>query len=423
MSARVPLKYRAQVNPSVPLHVRNQPNLEASFTPMESVGETGSLDLAASRLVGEVTQGYSYYGDGDVLLAKVTPCFENGKAALVGGSLNGIGFGSTELTVVRPVNASGRYLYYTTQSAEFQQAGKASMTGAGGLKRVPDAFVRLFPLPVDGATTQQQIADFLDRETAEIDTLIDKQTLLIELLDERRKSVITQAVTKGLDPRVPMKDSGVPWVGEVPAHWKVTRLKFQSSLQTGLTLGRVPTGDVQEVPYLRVANVQSDRIDVSDVKTVIVPIAEVDRYRLRKGDVLLTEGGDRDKLGRGAVWDGRIDPCLHQNHVFAVRVGPDLVSTYLTYVLEASPGRIYFDLTAKQSTNLASTNSTTLGRFTFGLPDVAEQGAILDFLGSAETQFAALRSQAARSVSLLRERRSALITAAVTGQIDVEAMS
>ena len=131
-----------------------------------------------------------------------------------------------------------------------------------------------------------------------------------------------------------------------------------------MTLGKAVGADAVELPYLRVANVQVGYVDLSEVKTVEVERDAVVRHSLCAGDVLMTEGGDLDKLGRGALWFGSVDPCLHQNHVFAVRCRPTLDSRWLVYVLDAPDARQYFIRTAEKTTNLASTNSTVVG----GLP-------------------------------------------------------
>ena len=143
----------------------------------------------------------------------------------------------------------------------------------------------------------------------------------------------------------------------------------------GITIGQnYGEDELIERPYLRVANVQSGRLDLSRVTTVRVPTAEINRATLKKGDVLMTEGGDIDKLGRGCVWMGDIPDCLHQNHIFAVRPNPAFLKpAFLVALMESFHGRNYFQVTAKQTTNLAATNRTTLGNFPFYLPSVAEQ--------------------------------------------------
>jgi type I restriction enzyme S subunit len=155
------------------------------------------------------------------------------------------------------------------------------------------------------------------------------------------------------------------------------------------------------------------------VKTVELHRAEVSNYLLRAGDVLMTEGGDIDKLGRGCLWRGEISPCVHQNHVFATRCSDDLNSNFLVYLLDTSVARNYFFMTAKKTTNLASTNSTTLGRFSFALPPRSEQDQIVEFLDERSRKIDSLIAKANEVIETMREYRSALITDAVTGKIDV----
>ena len=184
--------------------------------------------------------------------------------------------------------------------------------------RMEDLYSFRIAVPPD--KEQTQIARFLDHETARIDALIEEQQRLIELLKEKRQAVISHAVTKGLDPTVPMKDSGVEWLGEVPAHWVVGPLRWYATIQGGIAKGKDYEGrQTVSLPYLRVANVQNGFVDLTEVKEISVLESEVERYSLRLGDVLMNEGGDNDKLGRGTVWQGQIEPCLHQNHVFAIR--------------------------------------------------------------------------------------------------------
>lgn len=270
---------------------------------------------------------------------------------------------------------------------------------------------------------QDAIAAFLDRETARIDALVEEQKRLIELLKEKRQAVISQAVTKGLDPNVPMKDSGVEWLGEVPAHWDVTRLKFIASVQTGIAKGKDTAGKVTvTVPYLRVANVQDGFLALDDIATIEVEPEQLDRYRLAPGDVLMNEGGDFDKLGRGAIWHGEIADCIHQNHVFAVR--PDKVSAeWLNRITSSQYAQFYFMGRSKQSTNLASISSTNIMELPVVLAPEDEQRVILEFIDLELTKLDTLKGQSQQAVNLLNERRSALISAAVTGKIDVRALA
>lgn len=201
---------------------------------------------------------------------------------------------------------------------------------------------------------------------------------------------------------------------DLPAGWALKRLKFIAMVQTGMAKGKDLAGvETVEVPYLRVANVQDGYLDLDDVETMPVPVADLQRYRLRPGDVLMNEGGDFDKLGRGHVWPGLIDPCIHQNHVFAVRphgVTPEWLNAYTG----SAPAQFYFMACSKQSTNLASISSTNLMELPVPVPPERTQRDLLASLMSETARIDALVEKKTRLLELLRERREALVTSAVT---------
>jgi len=272
---------------------------------------------------------------------------------------------------------------------------------------------------------QKQIVNYIRYKSVEIGHFISNKQRLIELLKEQKTAIVNRAVTKGLNPHAPMKPSDIQWLAEIPAHWKILPLKHIAKIQTGVTLGKSYTDVTLETrPYLRVANVQDGYLDLSDIKNIELPKSEVNRYILKVNDVLMTEGGDFDKLGRGYVWEGQIQDCLHQNHIFAVR--PDLSclkSYFLAVLMKSSYGRNYFIFTSKQTTNLASTNSTTLKNLKIILPSVDEQTEILNFIEeeSAKIDFAIAKIE--KEIELIQEYRTTLISDAVTGKIDVRETS
>jgi type I restriction enzyme S subunit len=415
------LRFVVELNPSKAELASIDRATEVSFLPMEAIGDDGSIRLERIRTIADVETGYTYFRDGDVTLAKITPCFENGKGALMEGLTAGIGFGTTELIVARPKASQilGALLNWIFRSPNFRAQGEASMYGAGGQKRVPDDFVRNLEWALPPLDEQTTIAAFLDRETAKIDALIAEQEKLIILLAEKRQATISHAVTKGLNPSAPMRDAGVEWLSQMPAHWSITRLKFVASVQTGIAKGKDTNGkQTITVPYLRVANVQDGFLALNDVATIEIEAEQLERYRLLPGDVLMNEGGDFDKLGRGAIWQGEIADCIHQNHVFAVRPH-GISSEWLNRVTSSQYAQFYFMGRSKQSTNLASISSTNIMELPILLPPPREQEAILQFIGSEITRLDSLKDQSRQAIRLLVERRSALIAAAVTGQIDV----
>lgn len=276
------------------------------------------------------------------------------------------------------------------------------------------------PIVLPPIDEQQTIARFLDYKTAQIDALIAKKESLLAKLAEKRTALISQAVTKGLDPTVPMKDSGIEWLGDIPAHWEIMVLKRLAEVRGGVTKGRkLDNVETLELPYLRVANVQDGHIDTADMSNIEITLDEVERYSLKAGDVLMNEGGDNDKLGRGAVWDARIDPCLHQNHVFAVRPYEKVLSNWLALITSSSYAKFYFFSKAKQTTNLASISATNIKLLPVVLPPESERNQILQFLETQNVENDQAVEKISEVVNRLKEYRTALITNAVTGKIDV----
>ena len=290
-----------------------------------------------------------------------------------------------------------------------------------GLANLNATMVGQILVPIPPVAEQTQIAAFLDRETAKIDGLVAEQRRLMALLKEKRQAVISHAVTQGLNPLAPMKPSGFEWLREVPAHWKVIALKRIADVQTGVAKGKDHgSRPTVSVPYLRVANVQDGYLDLETIAMMDIPPEDLQRYALQPGDVLMNEGGDFDKLGRGHVWDGQIEPCITQNHVFAVRPRK-VASAWLNAITGSNFAQFYFMTRSKQSTNLASISSTNLMELPVVLPPEVEQVAILTFIANQTTQFNTLITETQHAITLLQERRTALISAAVTGQIDVRA--
>jgi len=167
----------------------------------------------------------------------------------------------------------------------------------------------------------------------------------------------------------------------VPNGWERVPLEEVAEVRTGVAKNKKKLEDPVELPYLRVANVQDGRLDLNEIKTIEIERRKIERYSLVEGDVLMTEGGDFDKLGRGDVWNSQIPQCLHQNHVFVVRVKNDVLSPYFLSALSGSAyGKNYFLSCAKRSTNLASINSSQLKKFPVIFPALKEQQRIMEVI-------------------------------------------
>ncbi|WP_454763234.1 restriction endonuclease subunit S [Cupriavidus campinensis] len=359
-------------------------------------------------------EGYQIFEAGDLAFKLID--LQNIKTSRV-GLVPERGIMSPAYIRLEPQATDTRFAYWYFMALYWTQVFNAL---GGGVRQTlgPEELLTV-EFPVPSHAEQTAIAIFLDRETGKIDALIAEQERLLTLLAEKRQTTISHAVTRGLNPNAPMKDSGVPWLGELPATWGVTRLKFVASVQTGIAKGKDTTGkETVSVPYLRVANVQDGFLALDDIAMIDIEPEQLERYRLLSGDVLMNEGGDFDKLGRGAIWHGEIQDCIHQNHVFAVR--PHSVEArWLNQITSSQYAQFYFMGRSKQSTNLASISSSNIMELPVLMPPAQEQGDILVFIDAETTKLDALRADVEHAVALLKARRSALIAAAVTGKIDV----
>ena len=278
------------------------------------------------------------------------------------------------------------------------------------------------PFLIPPLDEQAKIADYLDNGCASLDATLSKTRSSIEEYKKLKQAIITQAVTKGVRGEREIKDSGVEWIGEIPKEWRKTQLRHSATIKSGITLGKSYSKDTVliERPYLRVANVQGGYVDLNDLATIEVTPDEDLKYRLHSGDVLMTEGGDRDKLGRGCVWHGEIKPCLHQNHVFAVQTNETiLLPEFLEYLTASDGGRSYFDVTAIKTTNLACTSSSKVLAFTIPLPPIEEQIEIVSFIKKRSLELNKLIMKKELLAQELESYKKSLIYEVVTGKREV----
>jgi type I restriction enzyme S subunit len=417
------LRFAAELNPSKSEVACLDRETLVSFLPMEAIGDDGTLILDKEKTIGELESGYTYFRDGDVTVAKITPCYENGKGALMRGLTNGIGFGTTELIVARPKpeHVTGPYLHYLFISPDFRSIGESHMYGAGGQKRVPDAFVRNFATAFPPVSEQTAIAAFLDRETGKIDALVAEQRRLMELLKEKRQAVISHAVTQGLNPQAPMKDSGIEWLGKVPKHWRVGKAGFYLTILSGYAFGSSGFTDVDSNPkLLRGINVGVSRLKWDE--TVFwerKPDDGLDLYEMKEGDLVI--GMDRPLIAEGirvAKVKAADLPCLLLQRVASLKTGSELNADYLLSLLSSEMFVAHF---APETTGVSVPHISPeqIYNFIIPVPPLAEQKAIVAHLEVELGKFDTLTAEAQRAIDLLQERRTALISAAVTGQIDV----
>ena len=265
----------------------------------------------------------------------------------------------------------------------------------------------------------QNIINFLDHETAQIDTLIAKQEKLIELLKEKRQAVISHAVTKGLNPDVAMKDSGVEWLGKVPEHWVVAQLKFNMlDIQTGPFGSQLHAEDYIEdgIPLINPAHMINGVL-VPDTQITVDQVTQerLSRHKLAVGDIIFARRGE---LGRCAIVRDENVGWLCGTGSLKAKLNDNLIPDY-AYLLITSDGLVAeLSLESKGST-MDNLNTETLGKVRTPVPPIEEQTAILNYVEQASGKYKKLIENAESAIQLMQERRTALISSAVTGKIDV----
>ena len=282
------------------------------------------------------------------------------------------------------------------------------------VERVTDLYI-----PVPSLFEQAEISGFLDRETARIDTLVTKKTRFIELLREKRQALITHAVTKGLDPNVKMKDSGAEWLGEVPEHWEVTPVKY---FATHIGSGKTPSGGAEVyqdsgVLFLRSQNVHDDGLRLDEVAYISADIDhEMKGSRVHENDVLLNITGA--SIGRSCIAPINIPAANVNQHVCIVRMCDAYLASWISVCFVSNLIQAQIDF-SQNGAGREGLNFEQIGNMVVVIPPAYDRRLIKATIDRETIRIDSLIRKTERSIELLKERRSALITAAVTGQIDL----
>lgn len=316
---------------------------------------------------------------------------------------------------------SYEYVCYWLKSNFYHRYAEIQGEGAAQ-KNISSRQIGLFKYRHIPLIEQRRIVTILQT----IDQTIEKTETLIEKYQHTKTGLLHDLFTRGINAdgklrplrgQAPELYQLTP-IGWIPKEWSVRQLAEFSDICSGVTLGSKKTPDQTiSVPYLRVANVQDGYLDLSDVKEIMVNRKTFDSLLLQAGDVLMNEGGDFDKLGRGTVWQGKITPCIHQNHVFRVRTNAQVLRHYfLAYWSQSAYGKKYFVLSSKQSTNLASINSTQLKKFPVALPSLYEQTQIEERVDAVNLKITFLNSE----LEKFKNQKSGLMYDLLTGKVLVK---
>jgi len=373
----------------------------------QSIDDTGDYPVYGGNGLRGFTDAFTHDGDLILLGRQGAWC---GNIHLASGKF----WASEHAVVVTPrPNVCVRWLGEVLRTMNLRQYSQTAAQPGLSVEFVENLSIPLPPLP-----EQQAIAAFLDRETAKIDALVEKKRRLIGLLKEKRAALISHAVTKGLNPDVPMKDSGIEWLGEVPRGWKLPPLYARYRVELGKMLDAKRITGNYLLPYLRNIDVQWDHVNVSDLPEMDIEPDEYERFTLRHGDLLVCEGGE---VGRTAIWRSELATCAFQKAIHRLRpvgrISSD-VPRYLYYVMRCATETGIF-VAAGNPNTIPHLTAEKLRLYRFPFPPGDEQQAIVEYLDKEGQKSGLLISRVKTAIDRLLEYRTALISAAVTGKIDV----
>ena len=267
---------------------------------------------------------------------------------------------------------------------------------------------------------QQKIASFLDHETTKIDTLIAKQEKLIDLLKEKRQAVISHAVTKGLNPDAPTRDSGVEWLGEVPEHWSI--LKFGITNKSAELGGNYNAGEGEEgLPVMKMGNLGRGNISLNKIEFLPLEDEFDKNHLLKSGDFLFNTRNSLALVGKVSIWRDELPMALYNSNILRISFEPTLVSSseYMSYLFNSDLGLSQLRLIAKGTTSVAAVYYKELKSINFPLPTLKEQVEIVGYIQKNTEKLDELINHSQKAIQYIKERKTALISAAVTGKIDV----
>lgn len=327
------------------------------------------------------------------------------------------GLVSPAYVVARPFSeANSRYYAYLFRTPAYMGAVDTYSRGiVKDRNRLYWQDFKRMPSPVPPVEEQDQIVRFLDANGSKVQRFIRNKRRLIGLLKEQKQNIINQAVTRGLDPNAKLKPSGVEWIGDIPAHWEVRRLKTIANVVLGKMLKTTPSDGDELKPYLRSTNIQWFRPNISDVASMWFSPREMAQYRVTKGDILVSEGGE---VGRACIWQDEFEECYIQNSVHKVTVSEAILPHFLLYQFSSFSATGVFRAIVNR-VSIAHLTSDKLGAVTFCLPPLHEQQEVISHIKDKFSEIDAAITRAEREIELIREYRARLISDAVTGQVDV----
>lgn len=415
----VKIAHIADISPSVSELDDLNGDTTVSFVPLDGFGKKGAINYRENRKLSEVIDQYTYFRENDIALAKITPSFENGKGAICKSIKNGIGFGTTELHILRP--RSGvlpEFLWYCLRTKRFRDGAEAAMRGSAGQQRVPAEFIKSYEIPDYSIDVQRHIVDYIRENVDIIEKTDEKSKSFIQACKAEIDHVIKEYVTTGISNQNSLSESGVSWIGEIPSHWDTVRTRFVAELHSGHTPDRSNDEywEDTDIPW----------VTTSDIK----PFREGRKRYLQETENQISELGMENSgahlLPEGTVFlsrtasvgfSGIMGQPMATSQDFANWVcGDEIIPEYLLYVFRSMDQE--FERLMQGSTH-QTIYMPDIKSFKTPLPPLEEQREIVEHIETETEHLWELIDRVDETIDLLEEKRQALITAAVTGQIDM----
>ena len=406
------LKNLATLNDET-LSESTDPTFQMTYVDISSVdAEAGISETEAVVFEKAPSRARRVVRDGDVIVSTVRTYLRAIVAIEVPESNLIV---STGFAVIRPRRLKSSFASYALRAPHFVELVVANSVGVS-YPAINASGLACFPIAYPEVDEQDAIASFLDHETARIDGLVARKERLIELLQEKRTALITRAVTRGLNPNLPMKDSGVKWLGDIPAHWNMAPVYARYEVALGKMLDAKRVTGESSGRYVRNVDVQWDAVNVADLPEMDFSPSERMRYLLRRGDLLVCEGGE---VGRTAIWEGELDECFYQKAIHRVRPRSESeVPRFFCFLMNALAKGGVFTAGGNPNT-IDHLTAIQLRHYRMPFPATSEQRAITALLDRETVKIDALIAKVKEGIDLLKEFRTAMISAAVTGKIDV----
>ncbi|WP_386077508.1 restriction endonuclease subunit S [Vreelandella sp. F11] len=410
----------SDVNPRLVQRSAMNADTPVSFIKMEDVSNNAVVRNIRTASYGQVSKGFTSFQNGDVLVAKITPCFENGKGGFVQGLRNGVGFGSTEFHVLRArKNSSPKFLYQLTNSEDFRLKGAVNMTGSAGQRRVPTEYLKTLEIAFPPLPEQKKIAAIL----SSVDEVIEKTRAQIDKLKNLKTGMMQELLTKGIGPGgVPHTEFKDSPVGHIPSEWNLSSLEELSSFITSGSRGWAQYYSASGAIFIRIGNLTRGHINLRFVDTVYVnppDSAEGKRTKVQSGDVLISITADLGVIG---VVNKSMGEAYVNQHISLVRLIEPELARWVGHFLAFENTQKQFiannDAGAKAGLNLTAIRKTLVA-----LPPTDERVLIVDSLDSIDQAISMKRVKLLEIQDLKKALMQDLLTGKVRVKVDTRELA